>query len=138
MLHDDLNERPEANGPAPQRERASNPRAEREVEVPIRRRTTPAAVHAWLDGDLPEAAVRRGDTARDVEFWNRLNSEIDVRRRMKTPAYVYDQIMEALPQTTPTVMTPWWRRPLGLTPMQAALAAAGLVALGAALTVILG
>lgn len=138
MLHDDMNERPEANGPAPQRERPSNPRAEREVEVPIRRRTTPAAVHAWLDGDLPESAVRRGDTSRDVEFWNRLNSEIDVRRRMKTPTYVYDQIMEALPQTTPAMVTPWWRRPFGLTPMQAAVTAAGLVALGAALTVLLG
>ena len=27
-------------------------------EVPLSRRTTPAQVHAWLDGELPESAVR--------------------------------------------------------------------------------
>lgn len=129
MLYDDLNEHPEATGPAPKRERAQNIPADREVEIPLPRRTTPASVHAWLDGDLPEAAVRRGDTARDVEFWNRLNRDIDVRRQMKTPAYVIDHIMESLPEASPS-STPWWRKPFGMTPMMAALAGAGLLALG--------
>lgn len=132
MLYDDLNEHPEATGPAQKRERASNVPAEREVEIPIPRRTTPASVHAWLDGDLPEAAVRRGDTARDVEFWNRLNRDINVRRQMQTPAYVIDRIMESLPQASPSTTTPWWRKPLGMTPVMAALVGAGLLLLGMA------
>jgi hypothetical protein len=137
MLYDDLNEHPEATGPAPKRERASKVPADREVEIPIPRRTTPASVHAWLDGDLPEAAVRRGDTARDVEFWNRLNQDITVRRQMQTPAYVYDKIMESLPQASPSMSTPWWRKPFGMTPMMAAATGAGLLALGMALAALL-
>src|ERR1700709_2079034 len=43
------------------------------------------AVHAWLDGELPEASVRKGDTARDVEFWKLISVEVDQRRRMHTP-----------------------------------------------------
>jgi hypothetical protein len=137
MLYDDLNEHPEATGPAPKRERASKVPADREVEIPIPRRTTPASVHAWLDGDLPEAAVRRGDTARDVEFWNRLNQDITVRRQMQTPAYVYDKIMESLPQASPSMSAPWWRKPFGMTPMMAAATGAGLLALGMALAALL-
>src|ERR1700712_1904552 len=57
------------------------------------------AVHAWLDGELPEASVRKGDTARDVEFWKNINVEVESRRRMRTPQYLEAQIMEALPQT---------------------------------------
>jgi hypothetical protein len=134
MLYDDMNERPEANGPAPQRERASKPSADREVELPIARRTTPASVHAWLDGDLPEAAVRHGDTARDVEFWNRLNRDINVRRQMTTPAYVYDRIMESLPEASPSTATPWWRKP---SPMMIVVIGAGMFALGLAVAALL-
>lgn len=130
MLYDDMNERPEATGPAPQRERSSKPSPDREVELPVSRRTTPASVHAWLDGDLPEAAVRHGDTARDVEFWNRLNRDINVRRQMQTPAYVFDRIMESLPEASPTQATPWWRKPFGLSPMMVVAIGAGIFALG--------
>ena len=63
-----------------------------------------------------EAAVRRGDTARDVDFWRRIETEVDQRRRMKTPAYVQDRIMQALPQATPRVITPFWRRQFAVTP----------------------
>lgn len=136
MLYDDMNERPEANGPAPQRDRASTPPTEREVEVPIARRTTPASVHAWLDGDLPETAVRFGDTARDVEFWNRLNRDINVRRQMQTPAHVFDRIMESLPEAAPSHATPWWRKPFGLSPVMVAAIGAGMLALGIAIGVL--
>jgi len=136
MLYDDMNEHPENSGTAPQRDRAPAPR-NGEIEVPIPRRTTPASVHAWLDGDLPEAAVRRGDTARDVEFWNRLNRDITVRRQMQTPAYVYDRIMQSLPQTAPSTATPWWRKPFGMTPLMVAAIAAGMLALGFAVAALL-
>ena len=132
MMHDDMNQpRREETGA----DRGRPPRDQQlpDREVPIRRRRTPAAVHAWLDGDLPEAAVRRGDMAKDVEFWDKLNQEADQRRRMRTPAHVYQQIMDALPQTTPTVITPWWRRPFALTPAAAAAVGAAILAIGAAI-----
>ncbi|HEU4563551.1 MAG TPA: hypothetical protein VFS05_02840 [Gemmatimonadaceae bacterium] len=132
MLYDDINQ-PRRDEDTP--DRGNDARGHRPVpdrEVPLKRRATPRAVHAWLDGDLPEAAVRRGDMVRDVEFWHRLNEEAETRRHMRTPAHVFDQIMEALPQTTPTVITPWWRRPFAMTPMTAAAIGAGVLAVGAA------
>ncbi|HET7585627.1 MAG TPA: hypothetical protein VFK13_12005 [Gemmatimonadaceae bacterium] len=108
----------------------SRPRPLADREVPLRRRHTPASVHAWLDGDLPEAAVRSGETARDVDFWKQIGREVDQRRHMRTPVHVYDEIMNALPQTTPQVITPWWRRPLELTPMNALILGAAILAAG--------
>ena len=92
------------------------------------------AVHAWLDGQLPEASVRKVDTARDVEFWKHVNTEVDRRRRMRTPAYLEARIMEALPQTAPAVITPWWRREFVVTPGRAMATAAVLVVAAAAVT----
>ncbi|HJR40561.1 MAG TPA: hypothetical protein VJ812_00645 [Gemmatimonadaceae bacterium] len=93
-------------------------------------------MHAWLDGDLPEAAVRRGDTAKQVEFWKELNSEADKRRHMRTPPHVYQQIMDSLPQTTPRVITPWWRRQFAMTPALALALSTGMLILGAAVTML--
>jgi hypothetical protein len=133
MLYDDIDQ-PRREPELPEREgNGSDARPIADREVPIRSRATPRAIHAWLDGDLPEAAVRHADLARDVEFWQRLNQETDARRHMRTPVHVYEQIMQSLPQTTPTVITPWWRRPFALTPMQAAAVGAGVLAMGAAI-----
>src|SRR5574340_790363 len=68
-----------SDAPAP----AQRPVSDR--EVPLTGRTAMADIHAWLDGDLPETAVRRADTAHDIEFWNRLEKDVEVRRQMKTP-----------------------------------------------------
>jgi len=92
------------------------------------------AVHAWLDGELPEASVRKGDTARDVDFWRRVNGEAESRRRLRTPTYLEAQIMDALPQTAPQLITPWWRREFVVTPMMAVATAAALVVAAAAVT----
>jgi hypothetical protein len=94
------------------------------------------AVHAWLDGELPEASVRKGDTARDVEFWKQMNVEADRRRRMRTPAYLEARIMEALPQTAPAVITPWYRREFVITPSVAVGTAAALIMISAAVTAV--
>src|ERR1041385_874437 len=94
------------------------------------------AVHALLDGELPEASVRKGDTARDVEFWKQINVDVERRRRMHTPQYLEARIMEALPQTAPQVITPWWRREFVLTPAMAVGAAAALVVVAAAATAV--
>ena len=85
------------------------------------------AVHAWLDGELPEASVRKGDTARDVEFWKNINVEVERRRRMQTPTYLEARIMDALPQTAPQVITPWFRREFVITPMRGSRRGVGTV-----------
>jgi hypothetical protein len=109
------------------------PMADREVPLD-RHGGISAAVHAWLDGELPEAAVKRGDTAKDVEFWQMIGQETSQMRRTRTPAHVEALIMDALPQTAPQVITPWYRRELVVTPGVALASAAVLVALTAAAT----
>ena len=102
-------------------------------EVPIGFAVTPAGVHEWLDGELTEAEIRRADTARHVEFWNRLNSDVEVRRQMKTPAHVSAQIMAAIAptQVAAPATESWVSRGITLSPMVAIAAAAGLLAAGA-------
>lgn len=120
----------------PERER---PLADREVPLGHQEndsRVLAPAVHAWLDGELPEASVRKGDTARDVEFWKNLNGEVERRRRMVTPVYLEARIMEALPQSAPQVITPWFRREFVITPFAAVGAASALVIVVAAVTAV--
>ena len=102
-------------------------------EVPIGFAVTPPGVHEWLDGELSEAEIRRADTARHVEFWNRLNSDVEVRRQMKTPAHVSAQIMAAIAptQVAAPATESWANRGITLSPMVAIAAAAGLIAAGA-------
>jgi hypothetical protein len=110
-------------------------------EVPLDRHDTARvlapAVHAWLDGELPEAAVRQGETQRDVDFWKRLNEAAEQRRHLRTPANLEQRIMAALPQTVPQVITPWYRREMVITPAGALGAATALVAFAATVTAIL-
>jgi hypothetical protein len=107
-------------------------------EVPLDRHTAlSAAVHAWLDGELPEAAVRKGETAKDVELWQMIGQETARMRRVRTPPHVEALIMEALPQTAPQLVTPWYRRELVLTPASVVAGAAVLIALTAAVTALI-
>jgi hypothetical protein len=118
--------------------RAEVERAFSDREVPLAQpdtgRILSPAIHAWLDGELPEAAVRRGDTQRDVEFWKRMAQVTETRRHLVTPPHVQQRIMDALPHTVPQLITPWWRREFVLTPAAALGVAGALVALTAALT----
>ena len=130
-------ESPQHRPVRPERER---PLADREVPLGHQEhdsRVLAPAVHAWLDGELPEASVRKGDTARDVEFWKNINVEVERRRRMTTPAYLEARIMSALPQSAPQLITPWYRREFVITPARAVGAATGLVAVAAALTALI-
>lgn len=111
-----------------------------EREVPLGQhedRVLSPTIHSWLDGELPEAAVRKGETARDVEFWRDLNNQLDRARRLRTPEHVEAQIMAALPHHAPALITPWWRREFVITPMAAVAAAAALVTLSIAATIAL-
>ena len=83
---------------------ATRPIADR--EVPIARHQIPAAVQAWLDGDLPESAARRADVKGDVDFWLRVDREMQARRELRTPAHLHQQIMDALPESHATSAWP--------------------------------
>ena len=107
------------------REALDQPLTDREVPIGLAR--TPVAVHQWLDGDVPESSVRQGDTVRHVEFWNRVGTQAEARRQMRTPEYLTAQIMAALPQGAPRTATRWWQRPLEVSPV--ALAAVGVTVL---------
>jgi hypothetical protein len=125
---------------APQRTRSKDQevRSVVEREVPLGQqedRVLSAAVHSWLDGELPEAAVRKGDTARDVEFWRTVSDQMDRARRMRTPQHVEAQIMAALPHHAPQLITPWYQREFVIKPFAAVAAAAVIITLTAALTV---
>ena len=128
---------------APQRSRKAKDQEVRSLvdrEVPLGQqedRVLAPAVHSWLDGDIPEAAVRKGDTARDVEFWRGVNDQMERARHMRTPQHVEAQIMAALPHHAPAVITPWWRREFVITPMAAVSVAAALITLAIAATVLL-
>jgi hypothetical protein len=116
------------------------PLADREVPLGHQEhdsRVLAPAVHDWLDGELPEASVRKGDTARDVEFWKNINGEVERRRRMVTPTYLEARIMSALPQSAPQLITPWYRREFVITPTRAVGAAAGLIVAAAAVTALI-
>lgn len=127
-FHDRARKRPEQERPLADRE---VPLGHQEQDA----RVLAPAVHAWLDGELPEASVRKGETGRDVEFWKQINVEVDRRRRMRTPAYVETRIMEALPQTVPVVITPWYRREFVVTPKFAVATGTALVVAAAAVTI---
>ena len=143
-MHDNLN----PGSPRDSRDgHKSAPKLQRDHEVrPVVEREVPlgqhadhalaASVHAWLDGELPEAAVRKGETMKDVEFWRSLNDQMDRTRRMRTPEYVEAQIMAALPHHAPSVITPWYRREFVITPMAAVGIGAALVTVAIAVTVL--
>jgi hypothetical protein len=123
------------------------PLADREVPLPgAELAGTPLAVHAWLDGEASEADARLAD-AKQVALWNRISEETSARRRMTTPAHVATNIISALPTATPSlastvsaVAAPVAAATgmIALSPVTAALAAAGLVAAGFLLARLVG
>lgn len=95
MMHDNLD--PQVSGHA---EPSKGERAEirdesvTDREVPIAGASTPAIIHAWLDGEpVSEQALQ---AAGGYEFWRRVQAETGRRRRMQTPTPVSGAIMEAI------------------------------------------
>jgi hypothetical protein len=131
---DDLHSDGQNHGRKRTPEPKQRPLADREVPLGPPSTALAESVHAWLDGEIPETSVRRGESARDVEFWKRLDGDLAKRRRMRTPAHLQAQIMNALPMTRPQIITPWWQREYVVTPSSALVAAATLMAAAAAAT----
>lgn len=136
-MHHDMNpqgNRPDGEETLRSRAERAQPLSDREVPLTPATRTSPS-IHAWLDGEVEESAVRTADTSRDIDFWRKVTEETERRRAVRTPAYLEAQIMSALPGTTADGVQPWWRKEVVMTPTGAAAAAAGLLAIGAAATV---
>ena len=139
-LRPDDGERERDNAGNGQRRAASQPErpvADREVSITgseAEARVLTPAVHGWLDGELPETSLRKNEGTQDIEFWKRLGAETERRRRLRTPPNLEARIMEALPQTAPQIITPWWHREFVITPTTAVTTAGALVAITAALT----
>jgi len=134
-MFDDLHS--DVLGDGRKRERSSKPErplADREVPLGPPSTTISQAVHAWLDGNTPERDARRGEWSKDVDFWKRMEDDLVRRRRMRTPAHLNARIMNAIPQHTPQVITPWWRREFVVTPSSALVAMATLMAASVAAT----
>src|SRR3569833_2683090 len=87
-MQDNLDPRDYRNPPAP---KGDAPRPITDREVPLTGQLTPAAIHSWLDGELSESAVRQSDASRDVDFWLRLDREVQVRRQMTTPTHLSER-----------------------------------------------
>jgi hypothetical protein len=138
-MRDDLfNQRPDEGRPRERRPAdGAPPPPDREVPLPQEAGTLPIAIHRWLDGELPEAAARKADGGASVMLWRRLDDELRRRSRMRTPPSLPARIMAALPNHAPTMISPWWRRELVVTPGTVLGGAAALVALTALLTSLL-
>src|SRR5688572_9100206 len=132
---DNLNARDDGGDAGRERPRRaaeqSQPLSDR--EVPLGGTATSEIINRWLDGDTPEPVALQGDSARQVDLWRRIEEESERRRHMVTPAHVKAQIMAALPTELPQMALPWWKKSFHVSPVVALAAAAGLVALGAAI-----
>lgn len=126
-----------ARAPEPSKSTADSPRAEQsrmaDREVPIELTRTPDLVHAWLDGEVPESSLRGAEAVRHVEFWKRVDRDLETQRQMHAPVDLSERIMAALPATAPRLVSPWWHRPIEMNPLAVAAAAAGLLAIGTAI-----
>lgn len=100
-------------------------------EVPLAPVASFDQIHRWLDGDAPEPTGIRGEAARSVEFWRRLDEETERRRRVVTPPYVAARIMAALPEAgSSTAIAPWWKKDVQLSPVTIVALALGAFSLG--------
>jgi hypothetical protein len=104
MMRDDFRSDDGRDFDGRDRGRSSNgerPLIDREIPLdgPTQNRLS-AAMHAWLDGDISEAEVRRDEAARVVDFWVRLQHAAADRRGVTAPADLPARIMSALGAAT--------------------------------------
>jgi hypothetical protein len=135
-MQDNLNARDGSGDAGRERPRRASEQVQplSDREVPLGPTTaTSEMINRWLDGEAPEPAALNADSARQVDLWKRIEQESERRRHLETPAHVKAQIMAALPTDVPQMALPWWKKSVQISPVVAIAAAAGLVALGAAI-----
>lgn len=79
------------------------PAADREVPLPPGAEF--AALHAWLDGEGEEMPVTTAQAAQQREVWRRINEDAAKMRRLSSPPFLEQKVMQALSQqlATPAV-----------------------------------
>ena len=132
---DNLNARDDGGDAGRERPRRASEQSQplSDREVPLGGTATSDMINSWLDGDAPEPVAVNAESARQVDLWKRIELESERRRHLVTPAHVKAQIMAALPMDLPQAAMPWWKKSSQVSPVVALAAAAGLVALGAAI-----
>jgi len=132
---DNLNARDDGGDAGRERPRRASEQSQplSDREVPLGGTATSDMINSWLDGDAPEPVAVNAESARQVDLWKRIELESERRRHLVTPAHVKAQIMAALPMDLPQAAMPWWKKSIQVSPVVALAAAAGLVALGAAI-----
>lgn len=82
------------------------PAADREVPLPPGAEF--AALHAWLDGEGEEMPVTNAQAARQREVWRRINEDAARMRRLSSPPFLEQKVMQALAQqvATPAMAAP--------------------------------
>ncbi len=123
---------------ARRRTEEERPLADREVPLGHQEqdaRVLAPAVHAWLDGELPEASVRKGDTGS-----RRRILEEDQRRGRTPPPHAHAGVPRGAHHGCaaadgPRLITPWFRREFVVTPKFALTTAAAIVVVAAAVTI---
>ena len=134
-MQDNLNARDGSGDAGRERPRRASEQVQplSDREVPLGGTATSEMINSWLDGESPEPVAVSADAARQVDLWRRIEEESERRRHLVTPAHVKAQIMAALPADVPQLALPWWKKSIQVSPVVALAAAAGLVALGAAI-----
>ena len=134
-MQDNLNARDGSGDAGRERPRRASEHAQplSDKEVPLGGTATSEMINRWLDGEAPEPVALSTESARQVDLWRRIEEESERRRHLVTPAHVKAQIMAALPADAPQIALPWWKKSIQVSPVVALAAAAGLVALGAAI-----
>ncbi|MCE2940384.1 MAG: hypothetical protein ACK53A_03405 [Gemmatimonadota bacterium] len=104
MMHDELTPRsgdhavrrrtPPADTPA------DAPATPADREVPLPPGAEFAALHAWLDGEVDEMALTNAQTARQREVWRRINEDTAKMRRLASPPFLEQKVMQALAQAS--------------------------------------
>lgn len=96
MMHDELTPR---GGDHAERRRtppADAPATPSDREVPLPPGAEFVALHAWLDGEGDEMAVTNAQSARQREVWRRINEDTAKMRRLASPPFLEQKVMQAL------------------------------------------
>ncbi len=75
---------------------APGPASDREVPLPPGAEF--AALHAWLDGEVDDMAVTNAQAARQREVWRRINEDTARMRRIASPPFLEQKVMQAIAQ----------------------------------------
>ena len=93
---DDLHSDGRSEGPRRTND-SVRPASDREVPLGQPAAVIADGVHRWLDGEATESSARRCPGGQDVEFWKRLEGDLQRCRQVRAPEGLVARIMAAIP-----------------------------------------